>query len=577
MIKSPPANLLRECPANFSLSALPNQTNRGAGDKLKFVEPLALRFSFFQDASTRCEPAIFFFALAFFIPFIQAFGQSSPINQYGTESGSDRVFQHKRARQDPVAAAPGAVPELTCRIDRISPQDRALAVSCAAALPAGRFQLRFADQFAGVDRLSERVYRLKIRDDAGVVLPPEIRGDGLYRFNAPERRITISYEMRLARTLDPAQYALVSSLGAEAGFLMPGDLLPRLCPDREGGADCDATNRTRLQIIAPQHWRIATTEKMIGEFFEVGDPRRAIFFLGRLREKTVAVGAMSLRAAIAGNWAFGDEEVFKLAEAVAREQVAMAGGAAAADALVALAPFPQPLTGLRSSAITLGRACALMLNPNNDAAATFAHYQRHLAHEMFHLYLPNAFRVRENFDWFWEGGSRYIALLTLARLRLIGQREYLDAIGAEYAAYWSNPLRNQVSLIEASPEKFANAANYDLVYRKGMLVAALYDLELRWQSRGKSNLTDVIRALYQGYAVGGREIGNHEVLDQMRRFGDFSRQIRDDIESVREIDLNERVRRYGLIAERSATGRGGVRLKAATKLSERQRMLLSEY
>lgn len=469
------------------------------------------------------------------------------------------------------------LPELTCRIDRISPQYRALVVSCAATPPPGKFQLRFTDEFAGIDHLSERVYGLKIRDEAGVVLLPEIRGDGLYRLNAPERRrINIHYEMRLERPLDPAQYALVSSLGVEAGFLMPGDLLPRLCPDRAGVEGCDAPNRTRLQIIAPQHWRIATTEKASGGFFEISDPRRAAFFLGRLREKSVMVGPMSLRVAIAGEWAFGDEEVFELAEAIAREQAAMIGGATA-DAFVALAPFPQPLTGLRSSAITLGRTVALMLNPNNDPAATFAHYRRHLAHEMFHFYLPNAFRIRENFDWFWEGFTRYIALLTLARLRLIGQREYLEAIGAEYEAYWLNPLRNQVSLIEASPEKFANAASYDLVYRKGMLVAALYDLELRWQSGGRFNLIDVVRALYQNYAVRGREIGNREVLDEMGKFGDFSRQARDDIESPREIDLKERVRRYGLVVEWSAMGRGAIRLKTAAKLSERQRKLLSEY
>jgi hypothetical protein len=86
-----------------------------------------------------------------------------------------------------------------------------------------------------------------------------------------------------------------------------------------------------------------------------------------------------------------------------------------------------------------------------------------------------------------------------------------------------------------------------------------------------------MRALYQNYAVRGREIGNREVLDEMRKFGDFSRQIRDDIESLREIDLKERVNHYGLVAEWSATGRGGLRLKTAAKLSERQRMLFSEY
>ncbi|MGH9935983.1 MAG: hypothetical protein ACREAM_07035, partial [Blastocatellia bacterium] len=116
----------------------------------------------------------------------------------------------------------------------------------------------------------------------------------------------------------------------------------------------------------------------------------------------------------------------------------------------------------------------------------------------------------------------------------------------------------------------------DLIYRKGMLVAALYDLELRWKSRGKRNLADVMRSLYQGYATGGREIGNREVLDEMRGAGDFSRLIRDDIETSREIVLNERIDRYGLMMEWSAVGRGKARLKTATKLSARQQTLLSE-
>jgi predicted metalloprotease with PDZ domain len=490
---------------------------------------------------------------------------------------------------NPEGQTPGSAPRadaqtsLTCRIDGVSPQNRAIAVNCAAAPPAGKFQLRFADQFAGVDRLSERVYGLKIRDDKGVVLPPEIRGDGVYFFDAPGRPVTIDYEMRLARALDPAQYALVSSLGKDAGFLMIGDLLPGLC--RAGGSDTDCgplDGRIRAQIVAPSGWRIATLEKAgAGDrgrdgYFEIGDPRRAVFFLGRLREKTVSVGAMTLRVAIAGEWSFPDEEVFRLAEAVAREQAAMAGGAAASDALVTLAPFPHPLTGLRSSAVTLGRANVLMLNPNNDAAATFAHYRRHLAHEMFHFYLPNAFRVRENFDWFWEGFTRYVALVTLARLRLIGLQEYLDALGVEYEAYWFNPLRGSLSLVAASPEKFASAANYDLVYRKGMLVAALYDLELRWQSRGQRDLTDVIRALYREYAIPGREIGNREVLDELRGAGDFSRLVRDDVENAHEIDLNQRINRYGLVMEWSAAGRGKARIKASAKLSARQQSLLSE-
>jgi hypothetical protein len=517
--------------------------------------------------------------LSFFIAFFLLFNPSIGCAAGQLPSGS-RPYG---------AGSGGAQRALACRIDRISPQNRSLFVSCAVTLPPEKFQLRFANRFAGVDRLSERVYGLKIKDETGAALFPEIHGDGVYFFDAMGgRRITIDFEMRLARALDPSQYALVSSLGQAAGFLMTGDLLPRLCSARMSESDCEAlVNPVSLQIVAPQSWRIATTEKREKDNFEIGDARRAVFFLGRFREKAVAIGAMTLRVAVVGEWGFSDEEVFDLAEAIAREQASMLGllgmvgdGVKAPnflqDSLMTLAPFPHPLTGLRSSAVTLGRTGVLMLNPNADVGATRAHYRRHLAHEMFHFYLPNAFQVRENFDWFWEGFTRYIALITIARLGWIGLQEYLDAIGAEYEAYWFNPARGAVSLLAASPEKFASAANYDLVYRKGMLVAALYDLELRWQSKGKRDLIDVIRTLYREYALPGREIGNREVLDEMRQAGDFSRLIRDDIENAREIDLNAQINRYGLTMEWVAAGRGKARLRTATRLSARQQSLLSE-
>jgi hypothetical protein len=62
----------------------------------------------------------------------------------------------------------------------------------------------------------------------------------------------------------------------------------------------------------------------------------------------------------------------------------------------------------------------------------------------------------------------------------------------------------------------------------------------------------------------------------LRGAGDFLRQLRDDVEGVREIDLKERINRYGLVMEWTANGRGRAHLKPATKLSERQETLLSD-
>jgi predicted metalloprotease with PDZ domain len=298
--------------------------------------------------------------------------------------------------------------------------------------------------------------------------------------------------------------------------------------------------------------------------------------LGRLREQELKVNGMNLRAAMAGHWSFADDQVARAVEAIGREQAAMMGREEQGDFLVTLAPFPLPMTGLRSSALTRGHTVVLMLNPGDDSARAFAHYQRHLAHEMFHFYLPNAFRIRENFDWFWEGFTRYTALTTLLRLRSITFRDYLDAISEEYEAYAFNPLRARLSLIAASPDKFTSPASYELVYRKGMLVAALYDLELRWQSNGRRSLMDVMRALYRDYAQSGREIGNREVLSELGKSRDFARFIRDHIEGTREIDLGASIAPYGLVIERGGATRARLGVNAAKKLSEKQRALLSQ-
>lgn len=476
----------------------------------------------------------------------------------------------------PISQVFGQTLRHDCRISRISPANHSLEINCAIAdPPSGKLAIQFIDEFAGINRLSERLSSVKITGEQGRALPLEIRGNGLFFFEADSRSrsINLAYEMRLARAFDPSQFALVSGIGAETAILMMADLLPRICP---GNETCAVKSAVRMKIESPPGWQTATTELRQGESFNIAEPSRAVFFLGRLRERTAKIGEMNLHFAIGGEWNFRDEEVFSLAEAIAREQAAIVGSQERGDFLVTLAPFPQPLTGLRSSAVTIGRTVILLLNPNNDSAQTFKHYRRHLAHETFHFYLPNAFRIRENFDWFWEGFTRYMALATLAKLRLVDLREYLDAISGEYEAYLFNPSQSQVSLLAASPEKFASAASYDLVYRKGMLVAALYDLELRWQSRGKLSLSDAMKGLYRDYSLVGREIGNREVLQELGKLGNFSRLIRDHIEGVKEIDLIEMIKPYGLVTGNSPLPGNRNRLIPSRKLTDRQRELLKQ-
>ncbi len=458
-----------------------------------------------------------------------------------------------------------------CRVSNISPEKRTLSVNCEIGPSSpGRRVLRFLDEFAGIRRLSDRISSVRVTDANGATLPIELRGNGVFAFQNSDANalVNLRYEVNLSRALDPGQYALTSSLGAEAAFLLAADLFPH--------GLLDASGSLRVEIEVPSEWVVATTERSEAGGFEMSNLRDAVFFLGRLRTQAVNIEDMRVVIAVAGKWEFSDSQIVNLCESVARAQRASLDGRERGTFLVTLAPFPLPMTGLRSAGLARARSVILMLNEGDDRVRTLRLYQRHVAHEMFHFYLPNAFRIKENFDWFWEGFTRYLGLVTLVETKAITLNELLMVVGDEYEAYLVNPARSRTSIVSASPEKFADAANYEIVYRKGLVVAALYDFELRWQSRGKASLNDVVRRLYQGYARLGGEVGNREVLDELRRSGDFGGFITDYVEGVREIALPSMLETYGIVIERVA-GSGRPRLAMSSHLSGRQRAFVAGF
>jgi hypothetical protein len=440
-------------------------------------------------------------------------------------------------------------PRYSCAVTQISPQSRTLAVRCEAALSDGRVEIVFRDRYAGLSGLGERISSLEVLGASGAASP-----------------LVFTYRVNLAAPIEPGGYALASSLGPEAAVLYAADLFPVLqVPDGV------SVSVTRISVEPPEGWTMA--EAAGGDAV---DADNAVYVLGRLREHSFAIENMRWRVVAAGDLSVEDAELHRLAEAIARAQAGMIGGSETGDHLVAVAPFPLPLTGLRSTGLARGRTIALLVNPGDDPIRTRTHLARHMAHEMFHVYLPNAFVISENFDWFWEGFTRYAALLTLLDAREIAFQDYLDALQSEFDAYGTNPLRAQASLVSASPEKFSSAAHYEIVYRKGMIVGALYDLELRRQTRARRRLPDVMKALYREYAMTGRAAGNRDVLDALGKEGDFTRFIEDYIEGVREIDFARDLNAYGIDADRSF-GRGRPGLQVSSRLNAAKRGILDSF
>jgi predicted metalloprotease with PDZ domain len=237
-----------------------------------------------------------------------------------------------------------------------------------------------------------------------------------------------------------------------------------------------------------------------------------------------------------------------------------------------LAPFPQTSDGARWSAETRGGTVVFLSGRATSKSAGLARLSVPLAHELLHLWVPNALAFTGDYDWFYEGFTVYQAARISVALGYLTFQDYLDALAHAYDIYLARRERDDLSLLDASARRWGGSGA--VVYQKGMLVAALYDLSVRQQSRGKRSLDDVYRLLFRGRrASGERREGNAAViaaLNSVAGVDEFSKRY---IESANRLDLTNALNAYGLQLGQSG---GRTRITVSNSLSRTQRDLLRQ-
>lgn len=161
-----------------------------------------------------------------------------------------------------------------------------------------------------------------------------------------------------------------------------------------------------------------------------------------------------------------------------------------------------------------------------------------LAHEIFHAWNIKRIRpaglVPSRYDaesytrllWWFEGATSYFDWRCLARARLCTVDEYLDHLAAEIAYLDQTPGRFVASLEDASYDAWIklyrpdeNSPNSSVsYYRKGEVVCAWLDLELRARTSGRATLDAVLHHVWNEYGVLERPIpedGMQAVFEQV--------------------------------------------------------------
>jgi predicted metalloprotease with PDZ domain len=350
----------------------------------------------------------------------------------------------------------------------------------------------------------------------------------------------------------------------------------------------------RVTLDAPPGWRVTTSLPAVDGAFVAPDFDTLIdspIELGTHREERFDVLGKPHRYSIWPHAAIGDADAVRLVEdtrAILEEEAKLFGGTlpyASYELLLHLTARGRGgLEHRASAALIAAPTCFATRDGYLDLLSL-------VAHEVFHAW--NVKRIRPagltpyryqeecytRLLWWFEGATSYYDWRVLRLARLCSVTEYLDHLAAEIAYLDQTPGRLVHALEDTSFDAWIklyrpdeNSSNSTVsYYRKGELVCALMDLEIRARTGGRSTLDRVLATLWEEHGVRERPVpedGMQRIFEHAAGvpLGDlFDAWIR----SPAELDLEPTLARVGLAVERTSRPEGptcslGVRVRSET-------------
>jgi predicted metalloprotease with PDZ domain len=342
---------------------------------------------------------------------------------------------------------------------------------------------------------------------------------------------------------------------------MLDDLLPQF-----GASGKPRTAKVILN--PPAGWKIWTTEKNSDRnVFDAADIEKAVFIIGKdFRE--VKTSNPSLNLIILGQWQFADSDAADIAGEIYSNYIKLFGTAPSSPQ-IALLKFPQAVQPGEWEADTRGQTVTVISSDMPFKTQSLQRLHEQLRHEIFHLWLPNGVNLSGNYDWFYEGFALYTALKSGVAVNRIRFDDFLDTLSRAYNI--DNISGSKVSLIDASKSRW-NGANTQ-IYARGMLVAFLCDLALLEHSRGKSDVNDLLRKIYDDYRYPKpRQDGNAAILKILQSYPELKDIAKRYIEGTEKLDWSEKLAEAGIESrEENYT----TFLSATEKPNSRQKDLLN--
>lgn len=226
----------------------------------------------------------------------------------------------------------------------------------------------------------------------------------------------------------------------------------------------------------------------------VGDVLESVV-IGGEKLRVHELPAEKLRVAILGEYSFTPAAFIELALAVVTSQREFWGDHGE-PFLITMAPLTRVVGSLSLGGT--GRSDAFVLQLSEDAALPS---MRHLlAHEYFHTWNPRRLGVEEEGvpeggdKWFSEGFTEFYTWRLLLRSGLYSLADFVADWNAALLEYDTSPARSEPNS-RIIADYWNDRAVGRLPYRRGPLLAAIWDARLRAATSGAHDLDDVLLAM----------------------------------------------------------------------------------
>lgn len=414
----------------------------------------------------------------------------------------------------------------------------------------------FINSVAGAENLGEKISDFVLIDKNGQTVAIKKLQSGEYL--AENSAIGFSYKIDLRRKEKIYSMAHISWLSNEEGLLMLDDLLPQF------GKETKAI----IGFDLPEGWRVGANELNKGRNpYSVSYIEKTVFYVGKnWREKSFGV----LNLLISGNWQFSDDEAAFAAFQVFREYEKLFGVMPNYSQQIFLLKFPAGTPHGNWEAETRGANIVILSSDMPFQTQGIQRLHEQFRHEIFHFWMPNDLALTGRYDWFYEGFALYQSLRTGVELNSLRFEDFLDTLSR---AYNLDSFQTQrISLIEASKNRWSGGNSQ--VYARGMLTAFLCDIAILKESKGRRDLTEVLREIYQKHRKPNKESdGNTAILQILKARRELKTIVEKYIESAENIEWQTDLEAIGIEAkiENSFT-----KLAVKAKLNSRQKDLLNE-